>query len=612
MKKIGNSFHFFSMLPLKIKTMFFFSFLLSSVLWSQQPLIQLIVQDEQQNSIQQIEQSIPFILQVVVDNMEVDSFPNTIRGFEYFSVMPYNQSRSTSIINGQRFDRRIFYYRLSSEKKGTYQIGPLVLKDKNGSEIQSNAVRMVVANETKVYAVKKQPFFLETKIDKKVLYVGQELLVSLCFYYQSDFDDFYITKPEFEKFIVRDTSTKPVEGTQDINGKEYHYKEWNIKLYPKETGVLVIPAIQANFKTEHDMHSGMMGGMFGFFGMNYEKTVTSTARSIEVIALPESEKYVKVTAVGSFHKAAFSMKKLQGDIGEGLVAHFSIEGEGNLEMIKAPALRLPEGLRYYESNSSINEFDKKEKTFEYIIQADRAGVFNIESQEFIYFDPQAKIYKRLATDHAFLLKVIGDDRLSVSKKDKDNALEQEKKAAVVASGLSIQESSENKLKSFIFQPGQIDRIELFASFQDSRIKTIEKLFYWLLLFFGFLVIILFGYWIYLAYFAILLQQWFWWYYVIMRIKMVEIKRNQDVFQLYQLFEQVSQRFGLNLQDQAVITLFKKSNISSENIEEWQRFLHRFLAVIFSKNDAQNQDNNLLFIQGYYWLKKLLLNCRKIN
>ena len=174
MKKIGN---------LGSICFVFVMFFISTTIFSVDKNIRLYIQDMEQNPIRQVEKGVPFLLQVVVDNMNGVQQPENIPGTEQFGVTRYGSSQSTNIINGLRTDRMIFNYALRAQDTGTFRLGPLSIRDKDGTMVTSESIQVVVGDTTISHSVKKQPYFLETKIDRKSLYVGQELAVKIRFYY---------------------------------------------------------------------------------------------------------------------------------------------------------------------------------------------------------------------------------------------------------------------------------------------------------------------------------------------------------------------------------------------------------------------------------------------
>ncbi len=587
MKKIGSG----------IDKFFVFLMFFSSIS-SHDKMVRLYVQDMAQNPIRQAEKGVPFMLQVVVDNMNGVQQPDDIPGSENFQVTRYGSSQSTNIINGLRTDRMIFNYALRSDVIGDFKVGPLSIKDKDGAIITSESVQIRVGDAAITHAVKKQSYFLETTVDKKSLYVGQELLVKIRFYYLTKFEDLKIIDPKFENFAVGEISQNPTSGTQEIKDQEYRYQEWVVKLYPEKTGMLLVPAVQATYKLSNDFSHGLMG-LFDVFGMSSEKTVQACARSVDVMPLPESKNYKNVTAVGQFDRATLSLKKNKGDIGEGIVATCVITGVGNFATMKAPQLKLPVGLKYYEANSSVQKLDagKSEKTFEYIIQAEQPGDFKISSQQFVYFDSQEKKHKTLQTNVASL-KIEGEVVAPVSEESLKNE--------------SVVCGTVQKKSGYVFKEGQINYVLESGYVSVSTDTMMPRIIHWLiLLLLGFMSLAI-ACGLYQAYVGVSWHETYFGYYLYVRWQLFKVYRSQDTMGLYKLFQEICNHYHIELQGLDLINAFKKAKMSDVQIHEWQQFLKTLFVVIFAKQQSIEKEKEQIFQRGQYWIQELLKVCRNIS
>jgi len=202
MKKIGKEKFFFwrwilskidiffqvnKYISLRFFCLVLFSLLCSSYVLCVESNVSLFIQDMDQKSLHQVEKGVPFLLQIVVENMDGVKSPGNVTGLEHFQVSPHGSSQSTRIINGHRSERKSFSYVLRADTVGTFQLGPLSVPDKDGNVVTSAPIQVVVGDKAVVHSVSKAPFFLETQVDKKSLYIGQELIVKIRFYYAREF-----------------------------------------------------------------------------------------------------------------------------------------------------------------------------------------------------------------------------------------------------------------------------------------------------------------------------------------------------------------------------------------------------------------------------------------
>tara|TARA_Y100000588_G_scaffold395119_1_gene520096 strand:- start:3780 stop:5588 length:1809 start_codon:yes stop_codon:yes gene_type:complete len=572
--------------------------LMSCMLVSQDQSIHLYVQDTEQNPIKQVEKAVPFVLQVVVENIDGAQFPEKIAGFENFHVTRYGSSQATQFINGKKNQKFMFNYVLRAEQTGTFVVGPLQLTDQQGTVVTSNTVNIRIGDETITHHVKKQPYFLQVSMNQKTVYIGQSLLASVRFYYQQDFENLKIVEPELADFTVGAISQDAVEGTENIRGQEYHYKEWSIKLYPSKVGTLVIPAMQAVFTIQQDHFKQGLMGIFDMFGVHNQKTVQSAPRSVEVISLPESQKYGDVTAIGQFDHISLDVQKNDAEVGEGLVAFVRVRGDGNVDMIKAPKLQLPNGLRYYEANSSIKSIQTNydEKIFEYILQADVAGNFVIPSQTFVYFDPEKKAYKELKTNEAKVTMFHTTASVTREKETEINATTEE-----VA-----------QIQQYVFKPEQIDSVQQEYVELSKHKTNVYGILEWLLLVIGCISFLSLGYVWYKLYFENKIQSNFWFFYILLRLQLLKICKQKDVYGLYKLFEAVAQRYNLSLQDDVIISCMQSMNHSEKHVKNWQLFVERLMMMVFSKKELVKQEVQELLDQGCFYIKDFLFCCEKLR
>lgn len=560
--------------------------------------VRLYTQDLKQNPIRQAEKSVPFILQIVADNIEGPQRPSDIQGFDDFDVTEYGSSQSTTIVNGQKSQRVTYNYVLKGDKVGSFKIGPVEIKDRAGKVIASEVLRIRVGDQVVAHTVKKQPYFLQVDVDKKSLYVGQELFVKIRFYYIDDFQSLRIVKPDLDEFSIDAINDKPLEGIDKINGDEYHYQEWTLKAYPEKVGTLIIPPFQAVFMMPANFQQGLLG-LFDVFSMSSERVVQASPRSIDVQALPVSEKHKDVTAVGQFNKASFAVGKKEADVGEGVVATFKVVGIGNIESFKAPVLTLPDGLRYYESNSSVKKIDDTffEKTFEYILQGDRAGDFEISQQTFTYFDIQNKDYKSLKTNAVqvtMLSSEITPSKTEEAKEDQQTIV-----------------SSQSQSK-YAFKDNQVDFVHESGWMHEDSTSIVASLLPWLLMLFGWLSLLALLYWVYCLYIGIKVTDLYWVYYLMIRIQVLQVARRQDIQGLYQLYYGMGKRYGFDLQSEDIVRYFKDTGKSKEYIEKWHTFVTSLMHVIFSSEKNQKRMRLYVMSHAVYWVRELLQYCRFLH
>ncbi len=581
----------------KIGKVFFLCFF-SVVVFGQDKSVQLVVLDRYQNPIKQAEQGVPFLLQIIVENMPNAQLP-TIPGLEKFKSKNQGDTRSTQITsyNGrhQTIEKYTYQYFLQADSQGTFTLGPVVLKDDGGNKITSNTVSIVVGDSVipLTDSLKKQSYFARITLDKKSVFVGQQLTVTVRFYYASGIEDLTIVEQPFTNFVVGAVSSAPVSGSTEINEQKYEYKEWTLKVYPKATGLLTIPAMKFIFRPQQDIRHGFRG-LFDVF-INHEEQVYAAARTVDVMALPEFKKDAQVFGVGEFEQAQLVLKNDSGFVGDGLVAALTIQGSGNFEMMQAPALQLPEGLKCYDSSSQVAAIDTQtsQKTFEYIVQASQSGTFVIPGQTLWYFNPKIKSYKSLRTKSA---------KVTISPKIVD---EKSKKLDE-----PIGATPSEQTQAFIFSSDQISSVldsdaAMVWHDEDER----SYLLAWLLKFLLGAVSLLLAYSFYKAYVIDFLYQTHRGYAIYVLIRLRRLSGCKDMGGIYLLFEQVCVRYGFDFQGSALVEhihqyldKYKRTDVAAH---DWQVFAAQLNHIVFAQSCSVEKKDATLFDDSFFWMKLLL-------
>ena len=566
--------------------------LLGSTLVCADQSIKLYLQDMDQNPIRQAEIAVPFLLQVVAENIENADYPDSIDGFDQFQVTRYGASQSTSIINGQKSERKIFNYVLKSDKPGSYKIGPVSIKDSQGLKIKSDVLHFRVGDTAVAYNLKKQSYFLQVQVDKKSVFVGQDLLLSIRFYHNQDFDQLKIIEPRFDNLHADSTLQGPQEGQEFIRGQEYNYKEWKMKVYPQKSGNIVVPAIQAVYTVPSYLQRNSMGGLFDMFSLNAEKTVYSSPRSVQVKDLPESDMYKGVTAIGTFSEIVFNIEQEKVDVGEGVVAKLEVKGDGNLDMITAPKLNLPTGLRYYESNSTVL---KQSKVFEYILQADQQGDYTIEPQSFAYFDIEKEEYRSLSSK-AQSITVVAEAPAVI------NSQQTITKDTVAKDTLAVQ-------KKYVFKEHEIDFVNETGLFiQESQESMVQYILSWIVFFLLWCSLVIAFYWFYIYIVGVPLMQTYWLSYVVIRLSAYRAYQQQDLHKMYMIIKSICDKYNVDVHNNDIVQLFVKVK-SDQVAQDWSQFLERMMHVLFSGQTITSKEKQQLLQQTIGWIKLLLLVLR---
>lgn len=344
----------------------------------------------------------PFTLEVSIDDVYGSIQAPKIKGLDKFVV---RQSGSyMSSINGKSTAR--YSYQVRIDTIGSYILGPAVITHQQ-QEFISNDVRIDVVKDVGVTTSNNKnnqsvdsKAFLRLMVDSESVVVGQKIGCMLRFYYQDPSLSLHnISMPELPGFNIKEIG-KLESGTAEIDGVSYRYAQWRWDMYPTKPGEFIIPAYNADYDIPLKDNNHLLGGLFMFINNRVDrKRVYSNAVTIKVSPLPHCDR--EVHAVGVFERISAEIKPGMAKAGEGMVLAVEIEGVGNLDAIAVPVLKIPEALKYYDSNSTIiapkHSDELPKKRFEFIVQGMQCGPCEIPEQLFTYFDIERNTYITLRT-----------------------------------------------------------------------------------------------------------------------------------------------------------------------------------------------------------------------
>lgn len=264
----------------------------------------------------------------------------------------------------------------------------------------------------------KNNIVIRLELNKHSYYVGEPILATykLCTRLRSKSK--VVKQPQFNGCtVVELTSEEQDQHVEKINGIQYNvFVIRKVQLMPLEAGKLVLP--QASVENRVSFYDA---GNLSYRDLYYtpptipveEQMVTlqNKLETIDVKALPPMPSVGSADfsgAIGNFD-AAVAIK--ENVITTNTVNHllFIIQGEGNLQEVKAPVIKWPKGIEAFETTEQ-NEEDKSDfpvnckKTFSFPFIVNKKGNYTFPPVEFTYFDASANKYITKAT-HAFTVSV---------------------------------------------------------------------------------------------------------------------------------------------------------------------------------------------------------------
>ncbi|MBW8325162.1 MAG: BatD family protein [Prolixibacteraceae bacterium] len=365
-----------------------------------------------------------------------------------------SQSSSIQIINGKTTQTSSFSYIfiLRAKKEGKFTIRPASIKV-DGKTYESNSLSIQVVKgqpqpsagqqgtqqgnqaqeEVATGNISKDNLFVRVTVDKTNVSKGEQILSTVKLYISQNvplngFDE--VKLPTYEGFWTKDIEVPTqVNFTREVyNGKIYQVGILKKTiLFPQQTGTIRINPFEITCLVRQRVRQQQ--GFFDDFFDNYrvvKAKVVSDPVAINVKDLPNPPANFS-GAVGNFSVSS-SLDKNALKSNEAVTLKLTVNGSGNLTLINAPKIELPQDFEAYEPKTSDNVVASDNGlsgsvTFEYLFIPRFAGNFTIPAIQFVFFNPGSRQFETRTTE-AFDIKVEkgSDDQNSsvVSSFSKEN------------------------------------------------------------------------------------------------------------------------------------------------------------------------------------------------
>ncbi len=292
----------------------------------------------------------------------------------------------------------------------------------------------------------KKDLFIRVTADRNKVHVGEQVTISYKLYSRIPMQVAISKLPSLNGFWTQDfdipKQAKPTE--EVLDGKKYQvFLLKKSALFPQQTGTLELdPAeakgmariVQQVRRRVADMFDPFGNGTLmmndPFFNNAFYNTMAyrdvqvhlrSTPVKITVTPLPEKDEPQNFSgAVGKFSiSSKIDKKQLTTD--EVATITLNINGSGNLKLIEAPSLKLPNGLNTYDpviidTVTGRSTTISGSKIVTYVISPQAPGEYEIPAIEFNYYDTEKDKYVTQYTE-AMKLHVTPGKRAAGSRND---------------------------------------------------------------------------------------------------------------------------------------------------------------------------------------------------
>lgn len=244
-------------------------------------------------------------------------------------------------------------------------------------------------------------------LPKKEFYVGELVPVEIKVFIPEDIQPNITDLPQFtsDGFTLNSLSTKPEQTTEVVNGRPCIVLTWHSALtgvrmgdYPFTLQMplrVVVPQRMPQIPAD-DTFNNFFRNAMASMGTPKNVTIQNAAQTLKVLPLPQAKRPADFSgAVGQFEIEA-SATPTSVNVGDPITLRLKITGTGNFDRVSCDLLAADSHWKTYSPKSHFVPADsvgyEGAKTFEQPIIPNDAGVSNIPSVSFSYFDPETRQY----------------------------------------------------------------------------------------------------------------------------------------------------------------------------------------------------------------------------
>jgi hypothetical protein len=362
-------------------------------------------------------------------------------------------STSTNMqwINGNVTQSVTYSYYLKPKQEGTFKIGKASITV-NGVSMESNELNVTVGKavaqqQQRAYDPFADPFgqqqqqqqpepqvaegdlakqlkdevIFKLDVNRGSVYEGEMLTATYKLYISPNLG-LSISKmdkiPAFEGFWSQEVEMDPKRQPTMVifNGKQYKEVDlFKYNLYPQRSGNVKVPSAEVGVVAQVQVRSRSRNFFDDFFNGGRVQQVPldlkTEAGMVSVKALPENGKPADFSgAVGKFNFET-SISTKEGKTDDPITYSVKISGTGNLKLIEAPKVKMPQAFEVYDPKTKENVTNGAagltgSKQYDYLLIPRQPGEYKVDSHVFSYFDPSAGKYVTINSPE-YALKITG-------------------------------------------------------------------------------------------------------------------------------------------------------------------------------------------------------------
>lgn len=346
--------------------------------------------------------------------------PGLTSNFDVLMGPSTGQSTSIQTINGQTTTEVTFSYTyiLRAKSEGEFEIRPGTI-EVDGKVMESNSLKIhVVPEQSQPQTQQQTPrggesqgsqsvdlggdnLFLRVEMSKQNVFRGEQIIATVKLYADpnipiSGFDE--VNLPTFEGFYTQDIEIpRQINFTREVYNNRI-YQVGILKktvLFPQQNGTITVNPFSMTLLVQQRVRPRSFFDDFFSGVQTVRTTLTSTPVRVNVNDLPPQPANF-YGGVGNFNISS-ELSSEDVTTNDAVTLKLTINGTGNLRLIRNPELKLPTDFEVYDPRSTENVRATDNgvsgtKTVEYLFQPRFEGDYTIPSIPFTFFNPATGTY----------------------------------------------------------------------------------------------------------------------------------------------------------------------------------------------------------------------------
>ncbi len=313
------------------------------------------------------------------------------------TIQLISQGTQRSVINGRISSALILTYSISATQPGVYTI-PGVSMPIDGVITSSQPLRLTVTREDPNSGT--SPAFIRLQVAKTNIYVGELVPIEIKVY-GLIIDELQHPTLKSDGYTIG-SRAPAVRGREQIGNSIYNVYSFQMTIAPAKAGSLILGPAQVDMlirvptqgrRRTIDLFEEMLGAF-------QRKQVSLSSEPIAIRAMPLPSENVPPGfngAIGDFQIAS-TASPTTISVGDPISLQVQVTGRGSFDTVKLPEFGWKD-FTFYPPNTTVTNTDSLglagTKHFDAVVIPQRAGITELPSFSFSFFDPEKRAYKTL-------------------------------------------------------------------------------------------------------------------------------------------------------------------------------------------------------------------------